>query len=245
MSEQQSSLLVADSFRVRMNQITGQAEVRGWHKHLNRFRKGVHDACPELDQSVVEAFLAEAARAIQDYGEGFPRLELWQETNQTPWLSFSLRPLPVLTTELELRTAAGVVLENPTRKGPNIACLTALNHRLGAEALLADPSGCVIEGATTSLIWWDTVSQRGHVVQSTNNRVASVTEQLLANEVALTPSRIPPGSLTGHEVWALNALHGIRVVTAIDSIPTQKPNTRRLEIYTDALNRYWQPVLAA
>lgn len=201
------------------------------------------ETCPQMDRSELEAFLAGAARAIQDYGEGFPRLEFWREHSQALRLSFSLRPMPALTTELELRTAVGVTLESPTRKGPNIARLAAINLKLGAEALLTDPSGCVIEGATTSLIWWDLEGREGYHVRDTSRRVASVTEHLLASETTLTPSRIPPGNLTGQEVWAVNALHGIRVVTSIDDIATEAPNTERLEHFTEALNRHWQPVM--
>ncbi|QIK62108.1 aminotransferase class IV [Leucobacter viscericola] len=238
------ALLVADSFRVRVNATTGRAEVRGWRRHLDRFRRGVEDATPELEQPVVEGFLSEASHAIRDYGEGFPRLELWHEPNRAPELSFTLRPLPQLQTELELATAPGVTLEHAARKGPNIARLTEINHRLGAEALLVDRAGRVLEGATTSLVWWDSATRAGHVVQDRASRVSSVTESLLLNETSLTPGRIPPGNLTAHEVWAVNALHGIRVVTAIDGFPTQEPNSTRLERFREALDRYWEPVSA-
>lgn len=241
-NEHLRSLLVADSFRVRVNPVTSRSEVRGWRNHLERFRTGVESVLPSMDRSSFDTFLAEATRAIQDYGEGFPRLELWGTPGAPSELSFALRPLPPLGTEIELCSAPGTVLDTPSLKGPNIARLAALNQQLGREALLTDTAGCVLEGATTSLIWWCPADQNGYVVANQESRVASVTEALLGEIVPLTPRSIHPSELRGQEVWAINALHGIRVVTAIDGVPAQQPDQERLGRYQRALDRRWDPL---
>lgn len=247
MTKDTRTLLVADSFRVRLNPHDGTAEVRGWPEHLARFRMGVECVCAETRRAPspnLEVFLAEARERIQQYGEGFPRLELWNRGDLPPELTLNLRPLPRLDSELSMRTAPAVLLSNASRKGPNIARLRSLNEQLGAEALLTDAEGYVLEGATTSLVWWNTTENTGHIVADHHNRVASVTERLISREVELTSSRITPEGLTHHEVWALNALHGIRVVTSIGGTPTQKANTVRLISLRDKLDQHWNSTLA-
>lgn len=208
---------------------------------------------------LVEAFLAEALPRIADHGEGFPRLELWGAPDRDPELRLSLRPLPELRATIELRSAPGVHLEHPHRKGPSIARLAELNRELGAEALLLDGDGHVLEGATTSLIWWDRETARGHRVAppQSGKRVDSVTERLIADAadrrlVGRKPNRerrgwlaaaeISAEELASHEVWAVNALHGIRAVTSIDGLATPAPDEDRLRWFREALDRSWTPV---
>ncbi|QZY52281.1 aminotransferase class IV [Leucobacter tenebrionis] len=267
------ALLVADSFRVRVNPRTGAAEVRGLDEHLDRFRRSVLAQMPSAEKSDAEAetleridlFLDEALHRIAEYGEGFPRLELWgsERTGGDSEFALSLRPLPALGDTIELRSAPGVLLERPYLKGPNIPRLAELNRELGAEALLLDAIGCAVEGATTSLIWWtDDTDQSGHYIaeeraRDRGNRVESVTEGLLRQAAqqrlvgrkpeqgrtsALTPARPKPAELARAEIWAVNALHGIRVVASVDGAPAPAPVKHRLRWFREALDRTWQPV---
>ena len=305
-------LLVADSFRVRLNPKTGAPEVRGLSQHLDRFRTAGREAwcgphrpsaeerrlaaaarrallserrvpsksvlvfrppiwSPHEQQLIteIEHFLHDARAQIADYGEGWPRLELLRDGHSPePKLELKLRPLPELSDTIELRTAGQIKTEHPARKGPNVARYAELNHELGAEALLLDKRGNVLEGTTTSLVWWpsepDGPEPYGGIVAS-DRRVRSVTEALLVEAgggrlVGTKPNRkrigqpqprsASPGQLAGHgqvvrlEVWAVNALHGIRVVTAIDGVSMPKPNEPRLQWFRDALDRTWQPVRA-
>lgn len=215
----------------------------------------------------VDAFLEEALPRIAAYGEGFPRLELWGGPKSTATadaeLRLSLRPLPELRDRIELRTAGRVRLESPGRKGPNIARLAELNRELGAEALLLDRRGRALEGATTSLIWWtDDTDESGHLVEQRwgkpANRVESVTESLLQEAAQkrlvgakphrqrtgpLSSGRLRPAELARFEVWAVNALHGIRVVTSIDGSPQPAPHEQRLRWFREALDRAWEPII--
>jgi branched-subunit amino acid aminotransferase/4-amino-4-deoxychorismate lyase len=262
------TLLVADSFRVRAGTAgtaRGTAVVRGWPLHLARFRVSVialSGLAREGASSVkLDAFLADATEQIAAYGNGFPRLELWGSpgatttttttttatATATPELRLNLRPLPALITPtVKLRTAPNVTLATPGTKGPNIALLADLNRELGAEALLTDAAGYVLEGATTSFIWWD--RDTGHVAaqQGGVDRVASITEALLSgaarhSATPLRPTLVTPADLARHEVWAVNALHGIRVVTAIDGVALPAPDLARLRAFR-ALLDHWTPL---
>lgn len=239
------SLLLADSFRVRANPVHGAAEVRNFDRHLARFTDGAR-AVGLSDATSLTEFLSHARAKIHAYGEGFPRLEVWSTPGGTPRLRAALRPLPPLGSEVELRTAPQVRLEHPERKGPNIARLGALNRELGAEALLVGAAGHLLEGATTSIVWWHDAQL---CVVASHHRVASITEAALvelASELGSNIVRergIRPDELTTHEVWALNALHGIRPVAKIDGVVLPSPRASRLTAYTHAFDRAWQPVL--
>ncbi|MFT4231495.1 MAG: aminotransferase class IV [Leucobacter sp.] len=214
----------------------------------------------------IDAFLDDALARISEYGEGFPRIELWEpeRAGGDPELSLALRPLPELSDTIKLRTAPGIRLEHAGRKGPNIGRLAELNRELGAEALLLDPKARALEGATTSLVWWTDASDgSGRYVSETwsrPDRVDSVTEGLLREAAqqrlvgrkpnrrrtgSFSEGRLTPAELAGHEVWAVNALHGIRPVTSIDGVPADEPVETRLRWFREALDRTWQPVLGA
>lgn len=212
---------------------------------------------PSGEEDRLSAFLAKATVQIAAAGEGFPRLELWRTPDGGLEYALALRELPPLRDSVELRSAAHVRLPDPRRKGPGIAALSALNRELGAEALLLDPAGQVREGATTSLIYWvDAGSASGHIIAD-SARVSSVTEALLSSAaghrlIGVKPDRRrigafslgspTPVDLQLCEVWAVNALHGIRVVTSIDGVALPAPVPERLRWFQEALDRSWEPV---
>lgn len=263
-------LLVADSFRVRKagsaesdaaeagTTKAGAAEddtvaqVRGFSLHLERFTAAVttvhrEEGLPAPEQELA-LFIADARRRIAEYGEGNPRLELWGTASRgTPAFEFrlSLRPLPELKSEIALRTAGSVALEHPERKGANIPRFSELNQRLGAEAVLTDARGDVVEGATTALIWWE--GARGFVAES-RRRVPSVAERLTRGIAERLGTRIEPGTvsptgLAAREVWAVNALHGIRPVTSVDGIHPPPRDEARLARFREAFDETWEAVL--
>ncbi|MGO1538183.1 MAG: aminotransferase class IV [Leucobacter sp.] len=254
-TRERDELMVADSFRVRRNAAGGTAEVRGWQLHRERFTSAVREVC-EMESFgtthrvllTLDDFLQKAAEQIADYGEGFPRLELRRTSAGDPKLSVALRPLPALGTTLELRSAPGIQLSRPHLKGPNIVRLGELNRTFGAEALLLDPAGNALEGATSSLIWWSRDTTEGHVVSqrsgaTTGDRVPSVTESLLrSSNDRITGARAAPAELAQHEVWAVNALHGIRRVTSIDGTSLPAPDIHRLNTHAETLDSCWEAV---
>ena len=232
-------LLVADSFRVRANPENGASEVRGFAYHLERFSRSVRAATGGAPTGV-DGFLADARRRIAEYGAGNPRLELHPDLTT----HLRLRPLPELRQTIELRSAGRVALDHPERKGPSIGRFAALNRELGAEALLLDEPGNAVEGATTALLWWS-----GPILCAveTGARVSSVTEMLVLDAAAAADVRTErrsasPAELARGEVWAVNALHGIRPVTAIDGVAARLPDAERLTRFREALDRAWEPV---
>ncbi len=235
-------LLVAESFRVRINPQTGAAEVRGLEHHLARFARSTHAASGGALRGVSN-FLDETSGTIAAYGDGFPRWELWRAAHGDFELRPSLRPLPELGDALSLTSTLAPAAPHSNRKGPNIFRYAALNRALGAEALLVGIDGIVREGATTSLVWW----RGGQLFRAAaKDRVASVTEALLGELLgALEPAAVTPAELAECEVWAVNALHGIRVVANIDGVDTRAPDSVRLARARAALDQTWQPFLAA
>ncbi|MBL3698114.1 hypothetical protein [Leucobacter luti] len=238
-------LLVADSFRVRVRD--GRAEARGLAAHLDRFAATAVAAAQPTDPvdaaataAGARAFSAAALPRIAAYGAGFPRLELWRTATGEVAYDLALRPLPELGDTIELRSAGSFALAQPRRKGPGISRLADLNRALGAEALLLGPAGHAREGATTSLVFWDPAGA-GHVIAD-RERVASVTELLLGRAAQLTPAAATPAELREQEVWAVNALHGIRPVTRLDGVALRAPDTERLRRLRDALDRCWEPL---
>ncbi len=248
------SLLAADSFRVRVR--GGRPEVRGLGRHLERFTNATVQAAPEhgslAGAARLAAFIETALNEIAKFGDGFPRLELRNNGE----LGLRLRALPELRTTIELRSspllssdeqqplAPRSVIDHPERKGPNIELYAALNREVGAEALLGGPEGQVLEGTTTSILWW-----QGDALRTVHEqrRVVSVTEALI-REIATGLGEAPHSAsilvdeLGRHEVWAVNAVHGIRVVTNIDGIQLPLPRASRVHHYREALESTWEPI---
>jgi branched-subunit amino acid aminotransferase/4-amino-4-deoxychorismate lyase len=98
-------------------------------------------------------------------------------------------------------------------KGPDLAYLTALREAAaGDEPVLVSPEGYVLEGATTSLMWW-----RGNTlcVPPAKLVLPSVTRDVLlelaaARGIPVRSELAAPGELRPLQVWAVNALHGVR-----------------------------------
>lgn len=159
-------------------------------------------------------------------------------------LRLALRPLPELGASIGLRSAVANCVEHPERKGPNIARYAALNQHLEAEALLLDQHGYVLEGATTSLLWWQ---DELLCVAPPGQRVDSITESLLVHYAHSQGTHVMhvsalPSDLADAEVWAVNALHGIRPARRLDEKPLRAAREDRLREYTVALDRTWRPL---
>lgn len=176
--------------------------------HRTRFLASAPDAA---------AFWDAAIAAIPRDGDWFPRVEL-HNTNR---LVFRLRSAPERARSAVLATWTGMdPRETPRVKGPDLARLMAVRtsvQKLGADdAAILTPDGYVVEGATTAMLWW-----RGGILCSPPtefDRVDSVTARsvlTLARALGLDTHEeaVTPAELDGTELWALNALHGIRIVT--------------------------------
>ena len=104
---------------------------------------------------------------------------------------------------------------------PTSTRLAALRERAAAhgagEAVLADADGRLLEGACTSLLWWE--GETLCAVPDEAPILPGVTRALLmelARErgTPVARRRPEPRELAGRETWLVSALHGIRVITS-------------------------------
>jgi branched-subunit amino acid aminotransferase/4-amino-4-deoxychorismate lyase len=186
--------------------------VRGLDRHATRFARGA--AAAGLDPG--DPWPA-VAGALPDTGRWFPRLEL--RANGEPRLA--LRPAP----DRAPTVVAWVADEPdprraPRRKGPDLERLGALRERAAAhgagEAVIADAGGRLLEGAYTSLLWWEddalcALPDNAPVLDGVTR--ALVLGLAATDGVAIRRRRPSPADLDGREVWLTSALHGIRAVT--------------------------------
>jgi branched-subunit amino acid aminotransferase/4-amino-4-deoxychorismate lyase len=157
-------------------------------------------------------FRAEVERAIPASGRWFPRVELHDDGQ----LAFHVRPAPPREPTVTAWVADEDPRHHPRIKGPDLERLAALRRRAAAhqagEAVIADSEGRLLEGAYTSLLWWE--GETLCAVPDDAPILPGITRALLielADEVELR--RPTPQDLAGRETWLVSALHGIRAVT--------------------------------
>ncbi|WP_217132017.1 aminotransferase class IV [Leucobacter chinensis] len=235
-------LALADSLLIDI--ADGTPVARGLPLHLERFRAGVRERAGERHEALLDNFFELALQSIDEYaranGPAFPRFECWQD-RATFRFELALRPAPKITSKIALTTAQQPAADDAHLKGPNIERYGRVMKRLGGEALFVNDRGHAIEGTTTSLVWW----REGRLMHAprvtVRPRVASITERLVT-EIAdrlgyeTGTELCSPLELAETELWALNALHGIRPVTLLDGTPLNAPDTQRLEAFEKALH---------
>lgn len=187
--------------------------------HRARFFAAI---APEKQERLrLEEFWAASLAHLPRTRHWFPRVELRHDSG-TPRLAFRLRRAPSRGTSLTAVTHQG---QDPRRqpgiKGPDIAALAEIRRdaqlRGADEAIILSETGHVVDGASTAILWW-----RGQTLCAPPTslvRVDSVTAKtLMAIATALgTEIRYEaaqPHELDALEVWAVNALHGIRTIAA-------------------------------
>jgi branched-subunit amino acid aminotransferase/4-amino-4-deoxychorismate lyase len=195
------------------------------------------------------AFWDAAVAAIPRTGSWFPRVELRVQLLR-PQLLFRLREAPELRRSVTLVTNEGRDPRTAPRvKGPDLEAMLRLRTRaqtVGAdEAVLLTPDGHVAEGSTTCLVWWrgDTLCLPDPEIE----RVDSVTvRSLLALATALGVEvhyeAATPDELDGLEVWAVNALHGIRIVVGWIGGPATAEQPGRLAVWQARLDALRKPL---
>jgi branched-subunit amino acid aminotransferase/4-amino-4-deoxychorismate lyase len=195
------------------------------------------------------AFWDAAVAAIPREGDWFPRVELHSRLGG-PRLVFRLRSAPERTRSAVLATWTGEDPRTmPTVKGPDLERMLSVRtsvQKLGAdEAVILTPDGYVIEGAYSGLLWW-----RGDILcgpPATFDRVDSVTTRsvlTLARALGLDTHEeaVTPAELDGTELWALSALHGIRIVTNWVDGPQLAEQPGRLAAWRTRLDALRKPL---
>jgi len=202
-------IAVADSWLV------DDGRVRALSHHLERFR----GSCAELgaDDSQLAAALEALYAAIPAEGRWFPRVELGVDRS----LMLTLRPAP--PAENEVVAWLSPLPDNrslPRRKGPELVQLGQLREQAAehgaGEAVLRDAEGRLLEGAYSSLLWWE--GETLCAVPDTAPVLPGITRRLLlemaAQEGVDQRYVLPePPQLEGREVWLVGSLHGIRAVS--------------------------------
>jgi branched-subunit amino acid aminotransferase/4-amino-4-deoxychorismate lyase len=204
-----TELLAADSWLV----VDGR--VRAVDRHWARFAA----TCAEhgVGREAVAALRARVEGAVPAEGRWFPRVELRTDGE----LTVRVRPAP----PREPTVVAWIAdvpdpRRFPRRKGPDLERLAALRDRAAAhgagEAVLSDADGRLLEGAFTSLLWWE--GETLCIVPDDAPVLPGVTRGLLVElareQGAPVAQRHPaPRELAGRETWLVSALHGIRAVT--------------------------------
>lgn len=239
-------LEVADSWLVS----EGQVLAIGLHRE--RFARGMRArGFHNVDSSPLnlEAFWEASLAAIPHEGDWFPRVEL-VAVDAMPSLRFRLRHAPQLTRSLTVATHTGPDPRTaPTIKGPDLAAMARLRacaHKLGAdEAVLLTEDGYVAEGSTTCLLWWrgDTLCTAPEEFERIDSVTVNTTMGIaLALGVDTHHEVTTPEELEGTEVWALNALHGIRIVTSWLGGPALAEQPGRLAQWRLRHERLRQPL---
>jgi branched-subunit amino acid aminotransferase/4-amino-4-deoxychorismate lyase len=204
-----TALHAADSWLV----VDGRA--RAVDRHWARFAA----ACGEhgITAQELAALRARAEREVPATGRWFPRIEL-REGGE---LAVAVRPAP----PREPTVVAWIAdvpdpRRSPRRKGPDLDRLAALRERAAAhgagEAVLTDAAGRLLEGAYTSLLWWE--GETLCVVADDAPILPGITRALLIELAGARGTQVArrhpgPDELADRETWLVSALHGIRAVT--------------------------------
>ncbi|WP_328500240.1 aminotransferase class IV [Streptomyces sp. NBC_00457] len=207
-----TQLLVADSWLVR------DGRVRGLDRHRERFLRACGECGgPSLEQ--LTQFWQDMTAALPRTGSWFPRVELVAGSLQ---LRLLLRHAPPLAPEVRVWASGQPDPRTvPRRKGPDLDALARVRQRAcgqGAEeAVLIAPSGLVLEAATSSVLWWEDETlcvppQQLPVLAGVT--AGLIQQRALQNGIRLAHRERTVAELTGREVWLVNALHGIRPVSA-------------------------------
>lgn len=205
-------LVAADSWLVE------DAAVRSQAMHLERFRKAAQLQPSSPSNDTMDAFFAAVIAQVPTAGRWFPRIEFHAEKADPLFLK--LREAPA-----QLGDAALWTLDEPdprvtpTIKGPDLSLCMQLRRKAqvhGAdEAVLLDAAGNIVEGALSSIVWWqgdclcapdDSTEWLGSV---TRHEISEIANQL-GLETRFVSAK--PTDLVGCEIWVLSSLQGIRRV---------------------------------
>ncbi len=203
-----ATVAVADSWLLEQGRTT----------RLDLHRERFLASAAELDgaSDTVPAWDA-LAPLMPQLGRWFPRVDLLSDGQ----LSFALRPAPPRAPTV----VAWLMPEPdprllPRRKGPELELLDELRgqareHGAG-EAVLSDSEGLLLEGAYSSLLWWE--GETLCAVPDDAPALPGITRRLLLEIAAeegteVRYKRPAPRELDGCEIWLVGSLHGIRAVS--------------------------------
>jgi branched-subunit amino acid aminotransferase/4-amino-4-deoxychorismate lyase len=219
----------------------------GLDAHRARFLGSIPPGA-ELGTEVDAAGFWDAAiTALPRSGTWFPRLELravGDDPDARPEFVLRVRPAPELRRDIVLVTHDGPEPRRaPATKGPDLERLTALRTaaqgRGADDAVLLATDGSLAETTTANLAWWhgDALCvPDDDIPQLPGVTVGALVVLATALGVEVHRVRAAPEDLDGLEIWALNALHGIRIVTAWPGGPSPAAEPGRLTAWRHRLD---------
>jgi branched-subunit amino acid aminotransferase/4-amino-4-deoxychorismate lyase len=248
-AELRGAIAVADSWRV------DDGSTLALELHRTRFLSTAGEIAASDD---VGEFWDAAIAAIPEKGSWFPRVEVRRTstgggesaTDDDVVLIVRLREAPERLSSVTLATHGGPDPRiDPAIKGPSLDVLEALRADARADGVddlvILDELGHVVEGAATALAWW-----RGDILclpALELERCDSVTARAMVALATATGVRVSwettaPEELDGLEVWALNALHGPRIVTRWIDGPATAEQPGRLATWRARLSALRVPL---
>jgi branched-subunit amino acid aminotransferase/4-amino-4-deoxychorismate lyase len=215
--------------------------------HRERFLGSIPSE--ERESTGADQFWDAALALIPRIGDWFPRVEL-QRRPGSHLLVFRLRSAPARTNNLVLATWPDADPRTvPRIKGPDLETMTrirtAAQARGANEAVITTPEGYIVEDSHCGMLWW-----RGEILcgpLSDFDRVDSVTVRTVLTLAAALgietyEEAVTPAEIADTELWSLNALHGIRIVTRwVDGPPlAQLPG--RLALWRARMDALRKPI---
>ncbi|WP_374947726.1 aminotransferase class IV [Agreia sp.] len=205
---------VADSWRV------ADGGVRALRLHRDRFLGAVASQTA-IDRDSAEQFWQAAVAELPRTGDWFPRVDALQTGDDTI-LMLRVRSAPALGAAVRVASLDGGDPRTvPAIKGPDLERLGTLKGDAAQndvdEPVIVSAAGHVVDGATSAVLWWR--GDRLLAPSASLRRVDSVTAKSLRLVAAATGTEsgeefATPADLAGCEVWVVNALHGVRLVTS-------------------------------
>lgn len=240
------ALSVADSWLV------ADGRSRALSLHRDRFVSSVNTVAGDQVADAAGTMWDRAIDEIPRTGSWFPRVELRGGGGE--WeLRLLLRPAPELTRSVIIATHVGDdPRTDPLIKGGSLDRLEGLRAEARAsrgadDVVLLSPLGHIAEGAATALVWWrgDILCQPAAEIERVDSVTArSMTALATALGVPLSWETTAPDELDGLEVWALNSLHGPRIVKRWIDGPPLAELPGRLTLWRKRLGALQAPLPA-
>ncbi len=238
-------LRVADSWLVN------DGQTRALHLHRQRFLSGALSLTNLHERDIVPFWNAAMTR-IPATGLWFPRIEL-AGSARNPVFQFRIRKAPALQRTIRLHDAPIADFRKiPRHKGPDLAQCIAIRRDIlstGAEeALITTRQGFILEGLTTTILWWENGTLCR--VPPSCRLLPGITCQLILriaeqHGIPVACRMRKPHELNHLEVWAVNALHGIRRIIDWEHAPFHPEAHSDIAYWREALENFREPVTGA
>ncbi len=246
----ENRVLIADSWLVK----NGFVIALEWHRE--RFFKSCFLQYG-IESTVLMPLWKQVCQLIPNRGLWFPRIEMAGTVN-APIFQLRVRVAPPIKESIRLMVCdIKDRRKAPRHKGPDMAWLSKLRHQVlekgGDEGILTTNQGYLLEGLTTSFLWWEKQGNQDilYAVPDSNRILLGTMRRLILTiahqkGIPIAYRLVHLKQLEGREVWAVNALHGIRPVIDWDQSPfSPKENAlthERLAHWRMMVNQYAQPI---